>query len=359
MASSRHVELVGAVYLDVVLLHDRASGSTAGTGGHERAPWWKRFVSIRFVGPLLAAPIGAWLLVVLLRVVERWTWRGDLVTISLPIVGVAALGGVIGAAILRWRWLTAFMVAVLLACAWCVIGPRTPISSAAPVQPIHLVAANVRFDSGTPAGGVDDLLAQHPTVLVVSELTRRTDKLLAANYPYSAVNWGSSFGEGVYSTYPLDKRTSPLGIGSQVVRVVVQAPTPFMLYAIHLPRPQVSWNGGANTATFAAQRADVLQLDHLVDAETMPTVIAGDLNLPDRSFGYRELSKDRLDVGRVGNWADTSYAGSLSWTALQLRIDYILAPSSWCAAKSGGFDITGSDHHGVVADVGTCPTRSP
>ena len=54
----------------------------------------------------------------------------------------------------------------------------------------------------------------------------------------------------------------------------------FVVYAVHLPNP-------LHQTTFAEQREPMEQLLAAIDAETDPVIVAGDLNLSDRSDGYR------------------------------------------------------------------------
>ncbi|MCU1501180.1 MAG: hypothetical protein JWM12_534, partial [Ilumatobacteraceae bacterium] len=112
--------------------------------------------------------------------------------------------------------------------------------------------------------------------------------------------------------------------------------------------------------SFGGARRAVFALDHAADADGAngPVVIAGDLNLSDRTSGYRRLAAGRLDASRTG-WADATFHGSTTWSLMLLRIDHIFVPSRWCAARASSFHLRGSDHDGVQASIGHCPDAGP
>jgi len=86
------------------------------------------------------------------------------------------------------------------------------------------------------AAAAPALVAAAPDVLVVSELTRWVDATLADRLPYRRLAWDGG-AVGVYSRLPL---RPPDLVGPEVpgVRVQVDGPTgPFVLYALHVPRP--------------------------------------------------------------------------------------------------------------------------
>lgn len=303
----------------------------------------------------VALVAGAWALVALFRLEAERSWYGDAIGVGMPVLVATSSIGVVAAIMLRWRWAVVVTAAATLAGTWVVVAPRLPLSSGRPTDPLEIAAVNLRFDNHHPDEGVDDVLARHPAIVVVSELSRRTDPRFVAAYPYHAVVWGPAYGQGVYSTVPLRAVTAPAGVG-RYVEVEVLAARPFILIGVHLPRPQIHWNGSIDTTSFATQRDQVAVLDLHARAQVLPTVIAGDLNLSDRTNGYRVLTTGRLDATRVRSWAATSYVGSLGWSVLQLRIDHILLSHGWCAAHGRSFAISGSDHRGVSSEIGPCAT---
>ncbi len=289
----------------------------------------------------------------------RWlTWLGDLVELAVPLVALVLLVVLIVCVVTRQPWVLFAATTGLLAASLIAFGlPRLAQSTGPPVTPIALSAVNLQFDSGQPAAGVESALGGHPDVLVVSELTRRTDRLLSAHFPYRVVNDDrlrvADYGQGVYSMFPLENLAEPTGLGKQALRVRVDSPAPFILYALHLPRPHLDSQTGDGVASFSTHRAMTERLDELVRAEQGAVVIAGDLNLSDRTEGYDILSNGRVDALRTG-WAASTYVGGWEWDLLMLRIDHIFLSGDWCARNGSTFGLDGSDHAGVRADIGPC-----
>jgi endonuclease/exonuclease/phosphatase (EEP) superfamily protein YafD len=283
-------------------------------------------------------------------------WIGDLVAIGLPVLAVASAVLFAAIGLTRWRrWrtipLTSSIVSLLL-----VFAPRAPMSTGGPVDPIRVSSVNLLYRNSDPAGAVADALADDPDLLVVSELTDATDALLTAAFPYRVVAdlaSGERFGQGVYSTFPLTALDRP-DVKGQVLRLTVDAPTPFVLWAVHIPRPVLSGAQGTGLHDFAGHHRAIRQLDALVEAETeAPVVLAGDLNLADRTTGYRVVTDGRIDVARTAG-ATTTFTASPLWSMLLLRIDLVVIPGDWCVAGAREIHLAGSDHRGIVADIGRC-----
>jgi endonuclease/exonuclease/phosphatase (EEP) superfamily protein YafD len=274
----------------------------------------------------------------------------DLVAIVLPAVvaGVAMLTVLIGvvagpvfalpgvvavvAGVLWWRW------------------PRRHIAAAAPVDGVRLVAVNLRFDNADPGGAVADALAQRPDVLVVSELTEATRALIRPAFACEVVLEGSLdvSGHAVYADVPLERLPRP-PLAGQVLHVRVGGAVPFELYAAHLPRPTFDKRPPRNKIRFTGHRSQVTGLAGLVVERD--AVVAGDLNLCDRTTGYHRLVRGRVDAMRTGR-ARRTFVGAGGWRWLDLRIDHVVLPAGWCAAESRTFALRGSDHLGVATLVG-------
>jgi endonuclease/exonuclease/phosphatase (EEP) superfamily protein YafD len=294
----------------------------------------------------LALPPWPWFLV------RDLTPRFDAIAIGMPLfllVGLAAVLVVGAVARAPRRALAGIAVSWLLFAAVVIVGPWTPKGSAAPVDGLRLVATNVRGQAMSPVA-LDDLLGQHGDVLVVSEMLPELLQPLGEAYPYS-VAASDGFDVVVYSKFPLvPLEDPPAAVSDHGVAVEVEAPGgPFVLYGVHLPRPSypitADWEVGLRT-----QRRIIDGIIAAIEAEPRPVVVAGDLNLTDRSGGYRALTGVHRDAMRV-DWAGPT---SVRWWPLLLRIDHILVPEDWCAADPQRFVITASDHKGVSATVGAC-----
>lgn len=290
-----------------------------------------------------------------------WTWFllrdgtgrvGDLLAIILPpVVALLATIGLVLA--IRRRRLLLPVASVLVVGMLAVLGPWRP-ADAGTVRPgaaVTVVGANVM--GGTDAAAA--LRAVAPDVLVVAEMAPRLEPLLAADHPYrTAVTSGPSV--GVFSRFPLRLLDGPRP-DLPGLRVEVAGPAgPFVLYALHVPRPWFTTRGGYQ-ATVAEHHRIMDGLDARVAAERLPVVVVGDLNSPDRGRDYRRMLADGGLVDAVRDRM-TSYSSIGKWTALLLRIDHVLVSTGWCGDAGGQVELPGSDHRGVTASVGPCAATS-
>jgi Endonuclease/Exonuclease/phosphatase family len=94
----------------------------------------------------------------------------------------------------------------------------------------------------------------------------------------------------------------------------------------------------------------------LTDSSRLPVVVAGDLNVSDRTDAYRRLVSHRRDAMRAQG-AGSTYR-PFPWNLLGLRIDHVIIDRSWCATRPNRFHPTGSDHQAVQVAIGPCPGRA-
>jgi endonuclease/exonuclease/phosphatase (EEP) superfamily protein YafD len=289
---------------------------------------------------------------------DRTGWVGDLAGVTLPVAWVVAF--VVGVA--AWRWVrvvrgpeaVAWLTSITVVAALAIAGPRWPDDAGDPVDPIRLAAANVYYRNDTDAAAVRDLLALDADVLVVSEVTDGVLEPLTSAYPYIATDCRDAARcdeeVAVASRYPLRgvvRRPS----SRSVLRVLVDAPHPFVLLAAHLPRPSLRPEG-PTLVSFAEHRTEIDRLLDAARSESAPVVIAGDLNLSDRTSGYRRLDDEMVDAARTGWAAGTFPFGTIR--VLALRIDHLFVTSGWCSDGAATFGVAGSDHRGVAASIGPC-----
>ena len=282
-------------------------------------------------------------------------WFGDLVALALPLVTWVSVAGTLAALLIAPDWvivpLSLAIVSVLL-----VVWPRRPTRAEAPTRSIHIVAANIQFDSPDPDAGVASVLAMDADVLVVSELRPGPDEQLTDAYPFRLVSPPTKFEthtptvQGVFSRIPITLLDPPDDVPGEIMRVAVGGDIPFTLYAMHLPRP-VLRHPPPNLTTFPGHRRMLSALIKAVDAEDGPVVATGDLNLSDRMPGYRDLAQGRLDVMRTGRAASTFHK-TLVWRLLLFRIDHLVVSLEWGATDAQTLDIGGSDHRAVSARIG-------
>lgn len=288
-----------------------------------------------------------------------WTWFGvrdafgvatDVLAIVLPVVAVLVL---VGALLVTYWWRRALVLAVstLLAGTVAVVAPWLPADAGAVAGPgVTVAGANVARQA-QPGGALRMLSAD---VLVVPELSEGVVARLVGSYPHRNLQWEDAPKVGVFSRYPLRllEATGPDFPGE---RVEVAGPAgPFVLYALHVPRPWFRGNVGTGYQVTGAEHHRLIeQVAARVRTETLPVVLVGDLNTPDRSRDYRVL----LDGGRlVDAMLDTVGAPTSTgqWTPLLLRIDHVLVSAGWCGDSARRVELPGSDHLGVTARVGPC-----
>jgi endonuclease/exonuclease/phosphatase (EEP) superfamily protein YafD len=245
------------------------------------------------------------------------------------------------------------------AVSWIVFGvlaaalPWIPHATGHPAGGVKIAVANVMVHNEAPGAAVRGLLAQRADILVVPEDSGPIHDRLSLYYRYARrYPYGQAW-LGVFSNVPV-KELPPLpGVfdPNRYVRVEVAAETPFVLWAVHLPRPWFQPRGSYQMRPGGQARVLSEVLD-AVGKETLPVVMAGDMNLTDRGRGYRKATAHLDDALRSirGAWSETKVA----FRPLLLSIDHILEPPSWCADQAGRFAIAGSDHRGIIARVGPC-----
>lgn len=291
-------------------------------------PWW--WFAVRDLGP----------------------WA-DVAAIFLP----AALVPV--ALAMAWAAVHRRAVAVSVAASWTLFavvaltGPWWPLEGAAPAAPtVRVVVGNVLGANPETVAAAADLTAQNPDVLVVSEDHEEIDAQLRRSFAHAMTSDSGGRGAGVYTDLPVTRLPLPPRLrGRRGVRVRIDGPAgPFVLYALHLPRPW-SYDTADYQVTPTEYRRVITDIVASVRAEQGPVVVAGDLNLVDRTSWYRTITSTLRDAMR-SSWAGPT---SRRWWPLLARIDHVLESPSWCATGAHRFTIAGSDHRGVSAAVGPCP----
>ena len=295
-----------------------------------------------------------------------WSWflvrdingRMDAVALLWPVLAGAGMLVLLFASVLMRRpgpavaalsWALAFLVVIVL--------PWRPLGGPAPVEGLRVVAANTFGINSDRAPIGPDLLARRPHVLVISEISDRLHRELSQRFRYASRSLDPRFGTpgdvSVYSDLPLDRSPLPAPIRAQKgMRVVVDAPSgPLVLYALHLQKPGATVN--VAEIGFRMHRRLIRDLAAAVEHEDWPVVVAGDLNVSDRTTGYRKLVSV-LDDAMRADWVQPT---ARRWTTRPLlaRIDHIFMPEDWCSVDSETFKLHGSDHRGIATTLGRCP----
>ena len=245
------------------------------------------------------------------------------------------------------RVAAAVAASTLLAGVVAVVLPWTPQDAGAVAagRAVTVASANVR-GRATAAGA---LVAADADVLVISEMAPGLRAPLAAHYPYRAET-AAGPDVAVFSRLPLEApRTGDLP-GLRVE--VAGRGGPFVLYALHVPRP---WITGASEGYQATPDEHLRIVEGIRDraaAERSPVVVTGDLNSSDRAPDYRALVRGGLVDAMRAEWAGPTQVGR--WRPLLVRIDHVLVGPGWCGDGARRLDLPRSDHAGVTVAVGPC-----
>lgn len=291
-----------------------------------------------------------------------WSWFAardlgpwaDVVAIFLPAVIVPAAVLAVAAIVARRAAASFAAASWLLFAAVAVVGPWSPLGSSAPepAGAVRVVAANVLGRNHELSSAFDDLIEQRPAALVVSEDDPRLHARLRRAFAHAFSSDDGGRGVGAYTTLPARRLTLPAPLRRfRALRLRVDAPAgPFVLYALHLPRP---WP--YQTSNFQLPPTEYRRVIDAVAAsvrrERLPVVVAGDLNLVDRTSWYRTMTSTLRDAMRA-SWAGPT---SRKWWPLLARIDHVFEPRTWCSSGTHRFVVRGSDHRGIAASIGRCP----
>lgn len=266
-----------------------------------------------------------------------------------PFLMSGVVAAVAGFALLR-RWPA--LVGAFVVAAACVStqAPAYLAGNADATGPrLTVLAANIYYGGADldalrreVAGGVD--------VLVVVELTAEAAERITASeigrtlpHSFTRPRRGGG-GTGVWSRHPLRDPAVLPGFALNTMRMTVDAPRPFTLYALHLVPPIPR-----STHDWAHELA--LLGDRLADEPPGPVIAAGDYNATwdHRQFralatgGYRSASAASGDGPLL-----TYRAGR--WYPPLIGIDHVLIRDirAW---QTRAVDIPRSDHRAVRADL--------
>jgi endonuclease/exonuclease/phosphatase (EEP) superfamily protein YafD len=290
-----------------------------------------------------------------------WGWflvRDAWAPLNAASVAMPALGGAGGVALLLGAGVARRLVPVLAAVsllamtALTVIAPLSPQPAGRIATPLTIASANIYDSTHTPRAAAEALVATDADVLVAVEAPAGFSRLfkdaVGKDHTYEAEGSGIE----IRSRFPIEPLPVPSRLSSTRVFIVSVRPPggpAFTLLAIHAINP-------IQESSFVFQQKFVERLDQTAlerQGAAGPVVIAGDLNLSDRTHGYRILSSDFRDAMRAGAWAGDTYIQGI-WKYALLRIDHLFVSRTWCASDPSRFTIPGSDHEGIRATVGPC-----
>jgi len=272
----------------------------------------------------------------------------DAVAVGLPVIAVTVP---LVLFVIAWRfrrtWPMLLGVSVLAVSVSATLIPRLPRDLPAPEDPTRVTIANVFRYNRTAAAAERSLLEGSTDLLAVIEVPNerfhRDITKAARALPHDVERgWAS-----VWSRWELGEPDELAIPHADVLRLTVGRPaSPFVLYLVHGDNPIGSWS-------FSDQRAMTDRLLDAIEAERLPVVLGGDLNISDRTSSYRAIESELRDAMRTGGFAESTYAGG-AWQPALLRIDHLFVSSAWCASAPSTFEVPGSDHRGIRAEVGPC-----
>ncbi len=213
---------------------------------------------------------------------------------------------------------------------------------------------------------VQEIKAHDPGLIGLQELTpemaNSLQERLGSDYPYAEFTSES----GILSKWPLlDVNAFRLGgDGHWALKARVEmGEESLTLFNVHprsprlrsTPLPIVPFGLPVDFVTAARDR-DVADLLLRLERARGPLLVMGDLNLSDRSQGYRALTSSLIDAHRQAGWglgfSRTHFPrqGIPTW-----RIDYILYSPQLVALKSYTGAFAGSDHRPVIGQLAFRP----
>lgn len=306
----------------------------------------------------------------------------EFVAIALPIVTVLfALAVLIAAAFWR-RWdLLALCVSTAVFFVFSILLAGRPVDRPEPSETIRIASINLArqwfADNDVEFFSREEGL----DVLIGTELSRPHDDALRGEFlhgisdlvesdpnPVPATGIPDVEGTyrrfdypsiGVYSDFELelldDPITSEIDGGLPGLRVLVRSDLgDYVVYALHIPRPSLS-PGDVYEVGVSEQRRIVEAIIGAAEAETLPVMIVGDLNVVDRGASYDRLTDNLQDAMREQRWAGPTQGRTIWHSLLFLRIDHLLIDKQLCAgATPEAPKVLFTDHTPIVADIGPC-----
>ncbi|MCC6905176.1 MAG: endonuclease/exonuclease/phosphatase family protein [Anaerolineae bacterium] len=305
-----------------------------------------------------------------------WAASGERLWPLIPLITLAHLLllpslPVLAGALLARRWPLAGLTGVsVLAFIWLFGGLLLP-----PVSPGRVCAAEVEapcrrlrvltHNVGHDLAHLDQLLIllreQHPDIVVLQEVGQPYSRSLRTNladlYPYQAHHPLGVPGMSILSRYPIT--TEALGAAEmgyyQVATLDVDG-EPLRVINTHPERPTI------DESRYIVRSGPTIRHVAGLAADGQPTILAGDLNLTDKTSGHTMLEAAGLtDAFEQAGWGfgltypASQYlprVGSLPVSLLPIiRIDYVWYSDAFTAEMARPVGSTGSDHRAVIADL--------
>jgi vancomycin resistance protein VanJ len=199
-------------------------------------------------------------------------------------------------------------------------------------------------------------------VIAVQELSPEGAEALATltdDYPYQALHPqpdNPNAGQGVLSRHPIvadeywEYPDVPHTLGHQRVEVELDDDQIIALYNTH-PWPPLGWSTGYNDESHRVVMQDIIRR---IEAEALPTLLMGDMNMTDIFGEYQQLSEQLTDSYlEAGDGIGYTFPyNAMGLVPPLLRLDYIWHDDHFASVSAQVQDENGvSDHAPVVAQL--------
>lgn len=269
-----------------------------------------------------------------------------------PVLLVAAVGA--------RRWLAGSAIAgIVLHLLW--FGALLPFvhsdrSLPAGAVRVRVLSANLLYSNPRAAELASTVERTSPDLVALQEYTNRNGSRLAATsalaaYPYRLLDPdGTANGIALFSRFPFRDAQKVSIAGRKALRAVATTPVgPVTVVVVHTVAPV---EGSA--PDWEDELRAIADLTHGVDG---PLILTGDFNA---TAGNRQLAHvaDRARVRDVLNATGDGYA--MTWPADHrvppyIRPDHVFAGRGAVPLDGHAVTVPGSDHRGIVADIGLGP----
>jgi vancomycin resistance protein VanJ len=231
-------------------------------------------------------------------------------------------------------------IALVPAVVWAVLFAPT-LTDRAQAGEHDLRVASLNLGPAAAGDALPPLLAQHPDVIVLQEITtanrRAVAKTLAADYPHHS----SAATVAIFSRFPLtDTEPVDIQIGwTRAIAATITTPSgPVRVFAAHLASARVDRTTGRDRTLAALAEA--------AHADPSPRlVLAGDLNTATTDRQFATLSPLRDSQQQAGTGFGFTWPAALP----MVRPDHILE-RGMTTRRSWTLRVPGSDHQAVLAD---------
>lgn len=285
-----------------------------------------------------------------------------------PYFAILAVVALAIVAVVRSRAAIAIMLVVCACLAWCVVPRAVPGDAPAGGRPLRLLTTNLNGGRGDATVIVDLVRDLRVDVLSVQELTWSAREQLAAAglgallpYHVGRAEFRGPEGSGVYARHPLKERTGlfqPVGHHMPVVEVALPGGPAVEVVVVHpvapVPATVPEWEAGIAALPPAPTTASTAG-PAVASASGLSRVLAGDFNATLDHAVFRRL----LDTGYTDAAAATGQGLVPTWPMSRrgrslpplVTIDHVLTDARAGAVSTRVYDVPGSDHRALFADL--------